>query len=156
MGVAETANHLCFFCILMKHHVLREIAKIGTGLVLADLIGALWFSSAGLLPLTLLGISWTAAMVPEILVFDIVLLLLLTHFGWGIRLLVASPSERTLLTLSGIIFLVVALAHLTRLLFGLGLIFGTVSIPLWLSWAGFFLTGYLSYASFHFANMRRR
>lgn len=140
----------------MKHHVLREIAKVGTGLVLADLISALWFSSAGLLPLTLLGISWTTAMVPEILVFDIVLLLLLVHFGWGMRLPVASPSERTLLVIAGIVFLIVALAHLTRLLFGLNLILGTFRVPLWLSWAGFLLTGYLSYASFHFAGLQRR
>lgn len=140
----------------MNHHKLREIAKIGAGLVLADIISVLWFSSAGLLPMSLLGVTWTAAMVPEILLFDVALLLLLIHFGWNMRLPVASPSERVLLVIAGFIFLIVALVHLARLLFGWTLLLGTVLVPLWLSWAGVLVAGYLSYSSFHFARHKRR
>lgn len=134
-----------------QHRILREIAKIGTGLVLADFISVFWLSASGLFPLSLLGVTWTSAMIPEVLVFDGALLILLAHYGWRLRLPVTSPSERTLLAITGGIFLVVALAHLLRLLFGLQLMLGTFEIPLWLSWAGVFVAAYLSYASFHFA-----
>ncbi len=128
---------------------------MGTGLVLADLISAFWFSATGLLPMTLLGVTWTSQAIPEIVVFDGALLLLLIHFGWNMKLPIASPSERTLLNLAGIIFLVVALAHLVRLTFGWNLILGGFAIPLWLSWVGVFVAAYLSYSSFHFARARR-
>lgn len=140
----------------MNHHTLREIAKVGTGLVLADLVGVIWFSSAGLLPMTMLGVTWTNSMLPEIFVFDIALLVLLIHFGWNMRLPISSPSERTLLTLSGTVFLVIALAHFIRIMFGMRLILGTFTIPLWLSWVGVAITIYLSYSSFHFARHGRR
>ena len=140
----------------MIHHKLREAAKVGSGLVLADIISVLWFSAAGLLPVTILGVTWTSAALPEILVFDIALLLLLVHYGWSMRMPVSSPSERTLLMIAGLIFLVVALVHLARLAFGIDIILGDFAIPLWLSWVGVIFAGYLSYASFHFAGMRRR
>lgn len=141
----------------MNHHrILREIAKIGTGLVLADLIGVFWLSSAGLFPLSLLGVTWASTMIPEIIVFDGALLILLAHFGWSMRLPVTSPSERTLLSITGVVFLVVALAHLLRLMFGLQVILGGFEIPMWLSWAGVLVAAYLSYASFHFARRSLR
>ncbi|HVM58873.1 MAG TPA: hypothetical protein VMT80_00895 [Candidatus Paceibacterota bacterium] len=138
------------------HHALREIAKVGTGLVLADLVSVIWLSAAGLFPLSILGVEWTGAMVPEILVFDAGILLLLIHFGWNMRLPVSSPSERTLLYLAGTLFLVVAIAHFLRITFGWSLILGGFAVPQWLSWIGFAVTLYLSYSSFHFARMRRR
>jgi hypothetical protein len=137
------------------HHALKEIAKVATGLVLADIISLIWLAGAGLLPMSIFGVVWTSAAVPEILVFDLALLILFVHLGWGVKLPVSSPSERTLLMLSGILFLIVALLHLARLAFGLDLALGTFEIPLWLSWVGVVITGYLSYASFHFAAMRR-
>jgi hypothetical protein len=115
----------------------------------------LWFSSAGLFPLTLLGVTWTASMIPEILILDVALLLLFIHLGWNMRLPVASPSERTLLMIAGVIFLVVSLLHLMRLAFGWHFILGGVAIPQWISWAGFFIAGYFSYSCFHFARVRR-
>ena len=140
----------------MNHHTLREIAKVASGLVLADIISAVWFSAAGLLPLTILGVTWTSSSIPEIIVFDGALLLFLIHFGWNMKLPIASPSERSLLIVAGVIFLVVAVAHLVRLAFGLDLILGNADIPLWLSWVGVLITGYLSYSCFHFAGMRAR
>jgi hypothetical protein len=140
----------------MHHHMLRELAKVGTGLVLADLISVLWLSSAGLFPLSILGVEWTGAMVPEILVFDAGLLVLLIHFGWNMRLPVSSPSERTLLYFGGFLFLAVAVGHFLRLTFGWSLILGGFAVPLWVSWMGVAATLYLSYSCFHFARMRRR
>lgn len=138
------------------HHTLREAAKVGVGLVVADLISALWFSGAGFFPLTILGITWSASAVWPIVVFDLALIALLVHYGWNMRLPIESPSERGLLKLVGLVFLVVALLHLLRIAFGWNLILGEITIPIWLSWLGVIIPGYLSYSSFHFALHKRR
>jgi len=140
----------------MNHATLREIAKIGVGVVGADIIATIWFSSANLLPMTLLGVNWTTAMVPEILVFDIALLILLLHFGWNMKLPVQSPSERMLLLIAGIVFTIVAIGHFMRLMFNIDLILGDFEIPQWLSWLGILITAYLAYSCLHFRRHMRR
>ncbi len=140
----------------MKHHAMREIAKVGVGLAIADLLSVLWFSSAGFFPLTILGITWSTSAVVPIVIFDLALILLLAHYGWSMRLPIESPTERGLLKLAGFIFLVVSLLHLLRIAFGWDLILGGVTIPIWLSWLGVLVPGYLSYSSFHFAFHKRR
>jgi hypothetical protein len=131
------------------HHTLREMAKVGVGLVIADIVCGLWLSSAGFFPLVLLGVTWTSAMIVPGIIFDLVLILLLAHYGWNMKLPIESPSQRGLLTLVGVIFLIVALAHLIRIAFG-------EALPISLSWFGVIVAGYLSYASFHFARVKRR
>ena len=131
--------------------MLREIAKFASGLVAADFLSALFFSGFGFFPLTIFGFTWPDTSIVPILGLDGALFLLLVHFGWGVRLPVASPSERALLTIAGIIFLVVGLLHLGRIAFGLDLALGSFDVPVWLSWFGVFITGYLSYACLHFA-----
>jgi hypothetical protein len=135
----------------MSHHVLREIAKIAVGIVIADIICGLWLSSSGLLPVTILGISWKASAVWPGVIFDVVLIFVLAHYGWKMNLPIESPKERSLLKLVGLVFLIVTLLHLVRLAFGWNLILGTISVPLWVSWLGIIIPGYLSYSSFHFA-----
>ncbi|MBU6321640.1 MAG: hypothetical protein KGI78_01770 [Patescibacteria group bacterium] len=134
----------------MPHSTLRDLAKVGAGLVIADMLVGIWLASGGLLPVSILGVTWTADMLPAAFVFDGALLILLVHLGWRVRLPVSSPSERSLLAFSGTVFLVVALLHLTRLMFDWQLALGGFMIPLWLSWFGFAITLYLSYASFHY------
>ncbi len=131
--------------------MLREVAKVGVGLVIADIVCGIWLSSAGLLPITLLGMSWGASMIAPGIVFDLVLILILSHYAWNMKLPIESPTERGLLRLAGLIFLIVALLHLMRIAFGWNLIVGNVTVPLWLSWLGVAIAGYLSYSSFHFA-----
>ena len=133
------------------HHTLRELYKVGVGLVLADLVSVFWFSAAGFFPLTILGITWSASAVWPIAIFDLALILLLAHYGWSMKLPITSPTERGLLKFVGLVFLVVAIVHLLRIAFGWNLILGEASIPVWLSWAGVIIPGYLSYSSFHFA-----
>lgn len=140
----------------MSHATLRDIAKVGAGLVIADIFSAVWFASVGLLPMTILGITWDVSMLPEILVFDIALLILLVHLGWKVRMPVASPSERTLLTIAGTVFLIVAILHFLRLVFSWQVALGGFEIPVWLSWFGFLVTLYLSYSSFHYVLHGRR
>lgn len=131
--------------------MLREVAKVGVGMVIADIVCGIWLSSAGLLPITLLGMSWGASMIVPGIVFDLVLILILAHYAWNMKLPIESPTEQGLLRLAGFIFLIVALLHLMRIAFGWNLIVGNVAVPLWLSWLGVVIAGYLSYSSFHFA-----
>jgi hypothetical protein len=139
----------------MNRHLLREIAKVGFGLVLADILSGIFLSAGGFLPLTILGVEWTGAMMPEVIFFDAALLVFLFHYGWNARLPISSPSERTLLSIAGVIFGAVALVHLARLAFGWPLILGNFVAPAALSWFGVIFAGYLSYASFHFAFKKR-
>ncbi len=138
------------------HRMLRDLAKVGVGLVLADIFSALWLDGSGFFPLTILGTTWTAAAVMPIVVFDTAVILLLIHYGWNTKLPLRSPAERTLLVVAGSIFLIVALLHLARLAFGWNLVLGDFVVPLWLSWFGFLITLYLSYSSFHFAFRKGR
>jgi hypothetical protein len=140
----------------MHRHSLREIAKIGVGLVAADLISVLWFSGAGFFPVTILNITWTSAAVVPIVLFDSALILLLAHYGWSMKLPIESPSEKKLLLIIGTVFFIVALVHLVRLAFALDLNLGDVAVPLWMSWLGVIIPAYLSYCSFHFAGHRPR
>lgn len=139
----------------MHHTTLRELAKVGTGLVVADIITTLWYSAGGLLPMTILGVEWTATMVPEILVFDIALLIFMSHFAWNMKLPIQSPSERTLLWVAGILFALIALGHLSRLAFDVHVLLGDFQIPMWVSWVGILITGYLAYSCIHFARHMR-
>jgi hypothetical protein len=135
----------------MHHRTLRELSKFLSGVVAADMASIIVLGSAGFFPLTMLGVTWTTSAIVPAVIFDGALLLLLIHYGWSMKLPLQSPSERTLLLVASLIFFVVALVHLTRLMFGLHLALGSFEVPLWLSWLGFFVTGYLSYSSLHFA-----
>lgn len=134
-----------------KHHLLREIAKVGVGLFIADFVSVIWFGAAGFFPLTILGVTWTATSILPIALFDAAVVLLLAHYAWHTVLPIRSPSERTLLLLAGFIFLAVAVVHLARLMFGIDVVLGGFYMPMWLSWLGIIIAGYLSYCSFHFA-----
>ncbi|HQT82551.1 MAG TPA: hypothetical protein PLW99_00120 [Candidatus Paceibacterota bacterium] len=139
----------------MNHRILREIAKIGVGLVIADIVCGIWLASAGFFPLTILGVTWSTSILGPGIIFDLALIILLAHYGWSMKLPITSPSERALLNIAGTVFLVVALAHLLRVAFNWNLILGGAVVPLWVSWLGVFIAGYLSYSSFHFARRRR-
>ncbi len=132
----------------------RDIAKVGVGLFAADLVSVIWLGTAGFFPLTVLGVTWGMDSIVPIAVFDIAVIVLLVHWGWHTKVPVRSPSEHRLLQIAGLIFLIIALMHLLRLAFGWQLILGSFEVPLWLSWFGVIVAGYLSYGSFHFAGRR--
>ncbi|MBU0750472.1 hypothetical protein KKH15_03060 [Patescibacteria group bacterium] len=138
----------------MKRHTLREVAKVGVGLITADLLSVLWFSGAGFFPLTVLGITWSESTIIPIIIVDLVLIALLAHFSWNMKFPVSSPKEKTLLLIVGAAFLIIALLHLVRIAFGWELVLSAVSVPVWVSWLGVAIPGYLSYSCFHFALKR--
>ncbi len=138
------------------HHHLKELAKLATGFVLADAFSVLWLMGAHLFPLQFLGITMTQNIVVPALVCDAVLALLLAHFGWGVSLPVRTLRERTLLFALGTLLALVALAHWTRVAFGMDLVLGGWLVPVWLSWVAMVATTYLSYMSFHFALIKSK
>lgn len=135
----------------MKHHTLREIAKVLIGLFAADIICGTWLAAAGMLPITLFGVSWGAGSIIPGVLFDAAVIIILAHYAWRTKLPIKSPTERGLLVVVGLIFLMMLLAHLARLAFGLSFVIDAIAIPLWLSWFGVLVLAYLSYSSFHFA-----
>lgn len=53
-------------------------------------------------------------------------------------------SKNLALTVAGIIFAIVAIAHLLRMIFQLDVVIGTVTIPLWVSGIAFVVALFLS------------
>ena len=120
-------------------------------MVAAKILFVLWISATGLTPLILAGTPFTEDAIMPAMIFNISLLAVLIYYGWHMKSPVHSPTEKSLLLITGVVFLIVAVIHFARLMFGWELIVGDLGVPLWLSWLGVVLTGYLSYASFHFA-----
>jgi hypothetical protein len=60
-------------------------------------------------------------------------------------------SDHAYSLIAGIVFLLIAIAHLLRIVLGMTVVVQGVSIPLWASAIAFVVTGFLSYEGFHFA-----
>jgi len=60
-------------------------------------------------------------------------------------------SEKAFSLTVGIVFLLIALAHLVRAIFGVPLVVFDVSIPIWPSLVAALFAGFLAYEGFHFA-----
>lgn len=138
------------------NHTLREFSKLLTGVVLADAIAIVWMSSVNMLPFAFLGTHITNDTVIPVVIFDAVLALILSHYGWGIALPVRTIRERTMLRIIGTLFAIVALLHWARIALGLSIHIGDILVPVWLSWIAVLVTTYLSYLSFHFSLSRRK
>ena len=57
-------------------------------------------------------------------------------------------NQKTYVTLTATLFLVVALMHLLRIIFGWQVEIGSLSIPFWVSWLGVLVAGALEYFGF--------
>jgi hypothetical protein len=134
----------------MHHRKLHELAKFCAGLIAGDFLGLVWIANSGMLPIDFLGGTFTVEMLLPSLVFDAALFLVLIHYGWNIGK-IPSLRERTYLLIAGIIFGIVAAAHLVRIFSGADLVIVGWTVPLWLSWVGTAVTAYLCYMSLHIA-----
>ncbi|MDE1925475.1 MAG: hypothetical protein KGH79_04880 [Patescibacteria group bacterium] len=139
----------------MRRHTLQEWAKFAAGVIAADFFFLLWFSQVGAFPVDFYGMSLTADMVLPSLIFDIAVFLILVHYGWNLGK-IPHLRERSYLMVAGIIFTIVALAHLWRLFSSASLVIVGWEVPLWLSWFGVMITAYLAYTSFYFAMRLRK
>ena len=59
-----------------------------------------------------------------------------------------SMDQKTFNGVAGIIFLLIAVLHALRLLYGWGAGIGGWVVPMWFSWAGVVITGYLAWSAF--------
>lgn len=138
----------------MSHKTLHELAKFGSGLVAGDFIANAWIAYMGYYPIMFMGWTFNEDIVLPTLVFDAALFLILVHYGWNIGKIPAL-RERTYLMVVGIVFTVIAAAHLVRVFLGSDITLIDWTVPLWLSWLGTVVTAYLAYMSFRLA-MRTR
>jgi len=61
-------------------------------------------------------------------------------------------SARGFSRLAAVIFAIVALLHLLRAVAGLDIVIGGESIPIWASWVGAVVAGFLAYLGFTASN----
>ncbi len=134
----------------MKNSSLHEVAKFAAGLVAADFLWLLWFSQQHLHGIAFFGMTVTSDMLLPNLIFDIALFIMLVHYAWHVGKIPAM-RERSYIFVAGVIFTLVAFAHLWRIFTGADLQLGDWDVPVWLSWFGVAVTTYLAYMSFHIA-----
>ena len=138
----------------MKKAQLQEVAKFAAGLMLGDLLALLWFNANNLFPVSFFGMTFTSDVFWPSFIFDVAAIILLVHYAWHVGKIPA-VREHTYLLVAGIVFGIVAVAHLSRLFVGGDFIFLGIDLPLWLSGIGTFAAAYLSYMSLHLAFSRR-
>ncbi len=134
----------------MKRRSLQEIAKFAAGLAAADLITLVWLAQTNLLPVHFMGLTFGPEMVVPGVIFDLAVLFILIHYGWHIGKIPA-PREHTYLLIVGVVFTLVAVAHMWRLFSSADLSVMGWGVPLWLSWFGVAMAAFLAYTSFRFA-----
>ena len=66
----------------------------------------------------------------------------------GARRRAGRLNQKTYVTLTATLFLVVAIIHLLRIIFGWSVEIGGLSIPFWASWLGVLVAGALAYFGF--------
>lgn len=63
-------------------------------------------------------------------------------------------NQKTLNTVAGAIFALVALAHVLRIVMGWSVMVGSWAVPMWVSWVAFLVAGGLSYFALSLALRR--
>ncbi|HET8546939.1 MAG TPA: hypothetical protein VFL57_03005 [Bryobacteraceae bacterium] len=61
-------------------------------------------------------------------------------------------SQRSYTLIAGVVFLLIAIGHLLRIIFGVSFVVYDVPIPMWASLVAAVLMGFLSYEGFHLAS----
>ena len=64
---------------------------------------------------------------------------------------VPGMSEHAFSLTGGIVFLLIALGHFVRIMFGMPFVVQGIAVPLWMSGVAILIAGFLSYEGFHFA-----
>jgi hypothetical protein len=65
-------------------------------------------------------------------------------------------TQRTFFLIAAAVFSLIALGHATRLLFGWHVMVENVVVPVWISWIGLAIAGYLAYQGFRLSRTNRR
>lgn len=132
----------------MRKNTLREISKFLSGLVVGDFLAVWWLYATRMAPVSVLGYKFSGRGLIIGMVFDVILLIFLVHYGWRMKETGHSSGERTFHRIAGTVFGIVALAHLLRLIFGLPINILSWNTPYWVSGIATVLAAFLSYTSF--------
>ncbi len=135
----------------MHKKTLREIAKFASGLVMGDFLCGLWLWTGGFLPASFFGFTFHTQNVVFWMVFDVLFFAFLVHYGWRKHDEPRTERERKFHLIAGWVFLIVAILHLLRVLFGVELMLGLWDVPYWINGLAAIITAFLSYASFKLA-----
>jgi hypothetical protein len=65
-------------------------------------------------------------------------------------------AQRTFSLITAVLFLLIALGHALRLLFGWHVTVENVVLPLWISWIGLAVASYLAYLGFKLSGARMK
>ena len=65
-------------------------------------------------------------------------------------------NQKSFNLITALIFLVIAILHLLRIVFGWSAVIGGWEVPQWVSWAAFLVAGYLAYEGFRLSKMAHR
>jgi hypothetical protein len=65
-------------------------------------------------------------------------------------------NERSYIVIAGVVFLLIALGHLLRLVFGVSFVVFDTPVPMWASLIAVIILGFLSYEGFHLARKSGR
>jgi uncharacterized protein YacL len=60
-------------------------------------------------------------------------------------------SQRSYALIAGVVFLLIALGHLLRVVYGVSFVVYDIPIPMWASLVAVVVMGFLAYEGFHFA-----
>lgn len=60
-------------------------------------------------------------------------------------------KQYTFSLIAGVIFLLIALGHLFRVVFGVSVVVREISVPMWVSGVAFVIMGFLAYEAFRLA-----
>ena len=131
----------------MRNKHLHEIAKFAAGLVAADFFFGVWFSQQHIKSMVFFGTTITQDMVLPWLIFDAAVFLILVHYAWNVGT-IPHVRERAYRFIAGVVFTIVAAAHLWRIFTQADLVIMGWDVPLWLSWGGVAVATYLAYTSF--------
>ncbi|OLD17937.1 MAG: hypothetical protein AUI85_05800 [Acidobacteriales bacterium 13_1_40CM_3_55_5] len=64
-------------------------------------------------------------------------------------------TPRIFSLIASAVFLLIALGHALRLLFGWHITVGNIVVPVWMSWIGLAIAGYLAYQGFRLSRRIR-
>jgi uncharacterized membrane protein len=65
-------------------------------------------------------------------------------------------NQRSFSLLAGIIFIIIALLHLLRILYGWEAVIGGWAVPKWISWAALAVAGYLGFEGLRLSKVSRQ
>jgi len=61
-------------------------------------------------------------------------------------------SQKTFSFTAGVVFLLVAVLHVTRIALGWPVVVNVWTVPIWTSWIGVFIAGFLAFTGFSLAS----